>query len=38
MTAAHVPVMLHMALVLMIGLYIPDFLNQWFHTAVELLK
>jgi hydrogenase-4 component F len=38
MTVAHVPVLLHMALVLFIGLYMPDFLNQWFHTAVELLK
>ncbi|HMK57236.1 MAG TPA: hydrogenase 4 subunit F [Dissulfurispiraceae bacterium] len=38
MRAAHLPVMLHMALVLIIGLYIPDFLNQWFHTAVGLLK
>ncbi len=36
--AAHVPVILHMALVLILGLYMPDFLNQWFHTAVELLK
>ncbi len=35
---AHVPVLLHMALVLMIGIYLPDFLNRWFHTAVELLK
>ena len=38
LTVAHVPVMLHMALVLIIGLYIPAFLNQWFHNAVELLK
>ena len=38
MKVAHVPVVLHMLLVLIIGLYIPDFLNQWFHTAVELLK
>ncbi len=36
--AAHIPVMLHMALVLVIGIYMPDFLNRWFHTAVELLK
>jgi hydrogenase-4 component F len=35
---AHVPVLLHMTLVLVIGLYLPDFLNRWFHTAVELLK
>lgn len=35
---AHVPVILHMALVLIIGIYMPDFLNQWFHAAVELLK
>ena len=38
MKAAHVPVILHMALVLMLGLYMPGFLNNWFHTAVELLK
>jgi len=35
---AHLPVFLHMALVLMLGIYMPDFLNRWFHTAVELLK
>ncbi len=38
MKVANIPVMLHMALVFIIGIYIPDFLNQWFHTAVELLK
>jgi formate hydrogenlyase subunit 3/multisubunit Na+/H+ antiporter MnhD subunit len=38
MKVAHIPVVLHMVLVLVIGLYIPDFLNQWFKTAVELLK
>ena len=38
MKAAHIPVLLHMALVLILGLYIPDFLNQWFHKAVEILK
>src|SRR3990167_2585704 len=36
--AAHIPVILHMALVLIIGLYMPSFLAEWFHTAVELLK
>ncbi len=35
---AHIPVMLHMILVLVIGLYMPNFLSQWFHMAVELLK
>lgn len=35
---AHVPVVLHMVLVLIIGVYMPNFLNQWFHKAVELLK
>jgi hydrogenase-4 component F len=35
---AHLPVILHMTIVLIIGLYIPDFLNQWFKTAVGLLK
>lgn len=38
MKVAHIPVVLHMVIVLVIGLYIPDFLNQWFRTAVELLK
>ncbi len=38
MKVAHLPVMLHMGLVLVIGIYMPDFLNQWFHKAVALLK
>jgi hydrogenase-4 component F len=38
MKVAHLPVILHLVLVLVIGLYMPDFLNSWFHTAVELLK
>ncbi|MEW6602083.1 MAG: hydrogenase 4 subunit F [Nitrospirota bacterium] len=38
MRAAHVPVMLHMVLVFILGIYMPEFLNNWFHTAVELLK
>ena len=36
--AAHVPMLLHMAIVLAIGLYMPGFLNQWFHKAVQILK
>ncbi len=36
--ASHVPVLLHLAIVLIIGLYMPVFLNQWFHKAVEILK
>jgi hydrogenase-4 component F len=35
---AHVPVILHMALVLALGLYMPKFLSQWFDAAVGLLK
>jgi hydrogenase-4 component F len=35
---AHLPVLLHMAFVLVLGLYLPDFLNRWFHTAAELLR
>lgn len=35
---AHVPVLLHMAIVLIIGIRMPDFLDKWFHTAVGLLK
>jgi hydrogenase-4 component F len=38
LTAAHVPVILHLALVLAIGLYLPAFLNDWFVTAAGLLK
>ena len=36
--ASHIPVILHLVLVLIIGLYMPDFLSQWFHKAVEILK
>jgi hydrogenase-4 component F len=35
---AHAPVLLHLALVLALGLYLPPFLNGWFQTAVGLLK
>ncbi len=35
---AHIPVLLHMALVLVLGLYMPKFLAGWFQTAVVLLK
>ena len=35
---AHVPVILHMVLVLGIGIYMPKFLADWFHAAVGLLK
>jgi hydrogenase-4 component F len=35
---AHLPVLLHMAIVLAVGLYMPGFLNQWFHKAVQILK
>jgi len=35
---AHAPVLLHMVLVLGIGIYMPKFLADWFHTAVGLLK
>lgn len=34
----HFPVIVHMILVLILGLYLPSFLSQWFHTAMELLK
>ena len=36
--AAHIPVMVHIALVLLLGLYLPGFLSEWFHTAAELLR
>jgi formate hydrogenlyase subunit 3/multisubunit Na+/H+ antiporter MnhD subunit len=35
---AHIPVILHLALVLVLGLYMPKFLAGWFQSAVELLK
>ncbi len=38
LTVSNIPVILHMALVLIIGLYMPNFLAVWFHKAVELLK
>jgi hydrogenase-4 component F len=38
MKVAHLPVLLHMAIVLLVGLYMPVFLNQWFHKAVQILK
>ena len=31
------PVFLHLALVLMIGLYIPPYLTRWFHEAARML-
>jgi hydrogenase-4 component F len=36
--AANIPVLLHMALVLVLGLYLPGFLANWFQLAVGLLK
>lgn len=36
--AAHVPVVLHMALVLLLGLYLPNFLSGWFRQAADVLK
>ena len=38
MRGAHVPVILHLALGLAVGLAMPRFLNGWFHAAVELLR
>jgi hydrogenase-4 component F len=38
LTAAHVPVIMHLFVVLVLGLYMPNFLADWFHTAVGLLK
>ncbi len=38
MRVAHLPVLLHLALVFVLGISIPPFLNTWFHTAVELLR
>jgi hydrogenase-4 component F len=36
--AANIPVFLHLALVLLMGIYLPGFLANWFHLAVEILK
>lgn len=36
--ASHIPVIVHMIIVLVLGLYLPSFLSDWFHTAVGLLK
>jgi hydrogenase-4 component F len=36
--AAHVPVIMHLFVVLVLGLYMPTFLADWFQTAVGLLK
>jgi hydrogenase-4 component F len=38
MKVSHLPVMLHLVLVLGIGIYLPHFLSEWFHRAVELIK
>jgi hydrogenase-4 component F len=35
---ANLPVLLHMLVVLVLGLYVPKFLADWFHTAVGILK
>lgn len=36
--ASHFPVIVHLVLILILGLYMPVFLNDWFHKAVELLR
>jgi len=36
--AAHLPVVIHMALMLVLGIYLPTFLSNWFHAAVEILR
>ncbi|MDD2732561.1 MAG: hydrogenase 4 subunit F [Desulfuromonadaceae bacterium] len=38
LTAANIPVFLHLVLVLLLGIYLPGFLANWFHLAVEILK
>lgn len=38
LTAANIPVFIHLALVLLMGIYLPGFLADWFHLAVEILK
>jgi len=36
--ASHLPVVAHLVIMLLLGLYMPVFLNDWFHKAVELLR
>lgn len=36
-TASYIPIIMHLALVLALGIYLPKFLSGWFHAAVELL-
>jgi hydrogenase-4 component F len=36
--AAHIPVLVHMMIVFVLGLYMPNFLSEWFHKAAELMK
>lgn len=36
--AAHIPVMAHMVLVFILGIYLPICLSDWFHKALELLR
>ena len=31
------PVFVHLAIVLMLGLYIPPYLTRWFHEAARML-
>jgi hydrogenase-4 component F len=38
LVAANIPVFLHLALVLLLGIYLPGFLANWFHLAVDILK
>ncbi|MBI5453196.1 MAG: hydrogenase 4 subunit F [Deltaproteobacteria bacterium] len=35
--AAHTPVYVHMIIILILGLYLPVFLSDWFHAAAGLL-
>ncbi len=35
---ANLPIILHLSMVLILGLYIPAFLNNWFIKGVEILK
>jgi hydrogenase-4 component F len=38
LTAANIPVFLHLALAVLFGLYLPPFLSRWFEMAVQLLR
>ena len=37
-SASSLPILVHLALVLIAGIYLPPAMTEWFHSAAELLK